>query len=129
MSTIAEREWMDQITQIGCVVCLLFHSAPGTPGCPHHLLDEGGRRIGHLNTICLCDPGHHQNAPKASGKVSRHPNKAIFENTYGSEESLLDKMRELVRQRFGVRVARGPRMDGVDIDRVHYKLGAVRKQA
>ena len=93
--TRTEREWCDQITAIGCVVCLLFHNAPGTPGAVHHLL-RGGRRIGHLHTICLCDPGHHQNAPAGSGKVSRHPNKTRFEAKYGTEEYLLDRSRELV---------------------------------
>jgi hypothetical protein len=101
VTTKAESAWMDAITQIGCIVCLLFFSAPGTPGCPHHLLTKGGRRRGHLYTICLCDPGHHQKSPTPS-KISRHPNKARFEKAYGSEDSLLAKSRELVAQRFGL---------------------------
>lgn len=103
MTTLAEKAWMDAITQIGCIVCLIFEQAPGTPGAVHHLL-RGPRRIGHLSTICLCDPGHHQNAPKGSGKVSRHPNKTRFEAQYASEERLLEKSRELVRRRFGIDV-------------------------
>ncbi len=99
--TRSEQAWCDAITQIGCIVCLLFFAAPGTPGAVHHLL-TGGRRIGHLWTICLCDPGHHQNAPARSVKVSRHPSKTRFEQAYGSEESLLAKTRELVAQRFGI---------------------------
>jgi hypothetical protein len=55
-----ERAWMDAITQIGCIVCL-FARAQARPSEPHHLL-SGGRRRGHLDTICLCDPGHHQNS-------------------------------------------------------------------
>lgn len=120
MTTKAERAWMDAITQIGCIVCYIL-GHPGTPGCPHHMLDAGGRRIGHLSTICLCDPGHHQNG--GALKISRHPNKARFEAAYGSEESLLGRTCHLVEQRFGIRAAR----DGVDIDRIHYKLGAVRR--
>lgn len=85
---------MDRITQLGCIVCLLRGFR--TPGVPHHLLTDGGRRIGHLSTICLCDPGHHQNAQPGSGKVSRHPNKARFEAVYGTEESLLERTRQLV---------------------------------
>lgn len=90
---------MHAITEIGCVVCLLFYCAPRTPGAVHHLL-RGGRRIGHLSTICLCDPGHHQNAP--AGKISRHPNKSAFEQAYGSEETLLKKTRELVQRRLAM---------------------------
>lgn len=121
MTTKAEKEWMDCIVQIGCLVCLLFENAPETPGCPHHLLTDGGRRRGHLDTICLCDPGHHQNAPAGTGKISRHPNKARFEQAYGTEEELLVKSRKLVEIRFGLFI-------GVDIDSVHHKL-AVKKEA
>jgi hypothetical protein len=87
---------MDAITRMGCIVCILqgyWH----TPGVPHHLLTDGGRRRGHLFTICLCDPGHHQNAPARSGKISRHPNKFRFEAAYGTEESLLERTQEMVR--------------------------------
>ena len=85
---------MDEITQLGCIVCLLFANAPGTPGAVHHLL-RGGRRIGHLATICLCDPGHHQKSPTPS-KISRHQFKTRFERAYGTEEQLLARTRELV---------------------------------
>ena len=118
MTTKAEKLWMDAITQLGCIVCWVFENAPGTPGCPHHLLDEGGSRIGHMSTICLCDPGHHQNSPTPK-KISRHPNKARFEQAYGTEESLLERQRALVAQHLGLR------FDGVDIDAIHYKLGRV----
>lgn len=104
--TKAEREWTEQITAIGCICCLLFHNAPGTPGAVHHRL-RGGRRMGHLYTICLCDPGHHQHAPKGSGKISRHPNKARFEAAYGTEESLQERSRELVMRRIALNAMGG----------------------
>lgn len=85
---------MRQITEIGCIACYVMGVA-GTPGAVHHLI-EGARRRGHLYTICLCDPGHHQNPQPGSGKVPRHPSKRAFENAYGSELSLLEKTRELV---------------------------------
>lgn len=92
--TNAEQAWCNDITELGCIVCLLF-ARVRTPGAVHHLLTKGGRRIGHLATICLCDPGHHQNSPTRR-KVSRHPTKARFEAAYGTEQSLLAKSRELV---------------------------------
>lgn len=96
MASKAEREWMSRIVEIGCIACYVM-GYPGTPGAVHHLL-RGGRRIGHLATICLCDPGHHQKSPTPE-KISRHPFKARFEKAYGTEEELLAKTRELVKAR------------------------------
>ncbi len=91
--TVAEREWMDAITAMGCIACIL-DGHPGTPGAVHHLL-RGGRRMGHMHTICLCDPGHHQNG-QARGMVSRHPFKARFEAKYGPEDTLRGRTQALV---------------------------------
>ena len=91
--TVAEKAWMDSITALGCIACLI-DGHPGTPGAVHHLL-SGGRRMGHMHTICLCDPGHHQNGQQF-GKVSRHPFKARFESQYSSESDLLDLTQQLV---------------------------------
>lgn len=91
--TAEEREWMDAITTIGCIACLLDGLA-GVPGAVHHIL-RGGRRIGHLHSICLCDPGHHQNG-QDKGLISRHPWTARFEARYGTEAELLERSRALV---------------------------------
>ncbi|RZL40160.1 MAG: hypothetical protein EOP35_01760 [Rubrivivax sp.] len=96
--TVAERAWMDAITAIGCIACLI-DGHPETPGAVHHLL-SGGRRMGHMHTICLCDPGHHQNGQQF-GKVSRHPFKPRFEAIYGTESALLDLTQQLVQQQGG----------------------------
>jgi hypothetical protein len=94
--TAAEREWMDAITTLGCIACII-DGHPYTPGAVHHIL-RAGRRIGHMHSICLCDPGHHQNGEQF-GKVSRHPHKARFERRYGSEPNLLAFTQELVGTR------------------------------
>lgn len=91
--TVAEKRWMDAITAIGCIACRI-DGRPGVPGAVHHLL-RGGLRIGHLHTICLCDPGHHKDGGPM-GLVSRHPWKARFEARYGTEEELLELSRRLV---------------------------------
>jgi hypothetical protein len=91
--TKAEKAWLDAITELGCIVCRIRY-ALYTPAVPHHLL-SGGRRIGHLATIPLCDPGHHQNPPP--GWIARHPTKARFEKAYGTEAFLLRKTKELVK--------------------------------
>ncbi len=94
--TKAEREWMDSIVQLGCIVCL-EQGYGYVPPAVHHIL-RGGLRIDHFHTLPLCDPGHHQNAPKGSGEVSRHPNKAQFEERYGTEMELLERVRARVRK-------------------------------
>ncbi len=101
MATKEEQRWMRCIKEIGCIVCYLL-GHPETPGVVHHLL-KNGLRIGHKATICLCEPGHHQYPPKGSGKIARHPTRARFVSAYGAEETLLERTKDLVLQRFGWR--------------------------
>lgn len=93
--TVDEKRWMDAIVQFGCVACHIdAERAPPGFGTAyicvrpavHHIL-RGGQRIGHRFTLPLCDPGHHQGGP-----ISRHPFKARFEQTYGTEDELLRKL-------------------------------------
>ena len=56
--TVPERAWMSKIAEYGCIACRLDGNGY-RPAAVHHLL-YGGRRIGHMHTIPLCDPGHHQ---------------------------------------------------------------------
>lgn len=88
--TAEERAWMDWIVGYGCVACRM-DGLGFRPPAVHHIL-RGGRRIGHLHTLPLCDPGHHQNGQQF-GMVSRHPWKARFEQQYGTEDHLLRKLR------------------------------------
>lgn len=88
--TATEREWLDWIVAYGCVACHL-DGVPPRPTAVHHLL-RGGIRMGHLHSIGLCDPGHHQNGAPL-GMVSRHPWKARFEAKYGTEKELLAWLR------------------------------------
>jgi hypothetical protein len=84
--TAEEKAWMDFVAKFGCVVCWLL-DAHRVKCSVHHIL-QGGRRRGHLYTIGLCDPGHHQHDTR-SGKIGRHPYKKRFEQAYGSEYELL----------------------------------------
>lgn len=88
--TVEERQWLDAITAYGCIACRM-DGLGVVPPAVHHIL-RGGRRIGHLFSLPLCDPGHHQNGADR-GMVSRHPWKARFEAKYGSELHLLDGLR------------------------------------
>ena len=100
--TKLERQWLDAITQLGCIVCRLFLQV-FSPAEPHHLL-SGGRRRGHRFTIPLC-PSHHRFGMNNERATSRDQCRRRFEARYGSEESLLAKTRELVAQKSGLKVA------------------------
>lgn len=88
--TVEERLWMEAIVRYGCIACRIDGILP-RPTAVHHIV-QGGRRLGHLFTLGLCDPGHHQNGAQL-GMVSRHPWKARFENRYGLELDLLQRLR------------------------------------
>lgn len=93
-ATAAEKRWMARVADYGCIVCR--NQGRGYVPCAVHHILSGGRRKGHMHTIGLCDPGHHQGAPKGSGELSRHPDKARFEAAYGTEEELLDQTRKIL---------------------------------
>lgn len=81
-----ERAWMDWIVARGCIACRMDGHEP-RPTAVHHIL-RGGVRMGHLYTLPLCDPGHHQGG-ESIGLVSRHPTRARFEERYDTELALL----------------------------------------
>jgi hypothetical protein len=85
--TKQEKEWMDMISQIGCVVCKKFLDC-FSPAEVHHI-DGKTKPEAHLKTIPLCYR-HHRDGANNETYVSRHPFKNDFINRYGSEESLLE---------------------------------------
>jgi len=89
--TAEERRWMDWLVSRGCIACWLDGVAP-RPTAIHHIL-RGGVRMGHLFTLGLCDPGHHQGG-QSLGMVSRHPWKSQFEARYGTELHLLETLQQ-----------------------------------
>ena len=94
--TKEEKEWMDLITQIGCIVCLV-HWDVQTPAEVHHI--DGKTKTGsHLKTIPLCY-AHHRSGEDGFAWVSRHPHKAKFEERYGTDEELLEYTRDEVSRR------------------------------
>lgn len=95
-----EATWMADIVTLGCIACLLDGVLPRQTAV-HHIL-RGGVRIGHLFTLPLCDPGHHQNG-QPFGLISRHPWKARFERRYGTEMDLLLLVQNRVLEMKGVR--------------------------
>lgn len=87
--TKAEAEWMAMARDFGCIACFLDGNQ--RDAAVHHIV-SGNRRMGHLFTIGLCDPGHHQHGDQF-GMISVHPWKARFERQYGTQLELLARLK------------------------------------
>jgi hypothetical protein len=87
--TKRERDWMDRVTDFGCVACHLDGNQRAA--AVHHII-SGNRRMGHLFTIGLCDPGHHKDGHTV-GMLSVHDRKRSFVAQYGTELELLALLR------------------------------------
>ena len=96
--TKADKIRADKLRDLGCIVCLLENGLV-TPPAIHHI--DGQTKPGcHKLTIPLC-PNHHQ--IKDNGNlllwVSRHGDgRALFEDTYGTEQYLLDETNRLINE-------------------------------
>lgn len=93
--TNAEHAFQDAVRQVGCIVCLTSMNIRSD--CDIHHLLSGGRKIGEMDVLGLCDK-HHRNGGDNKDWTSRHPHRVRFEKRYGTEQSLLAKTRELVEQ-------------------------------
>ena len=90
-----ESDWMQRVADFGCIACYVSTGIRGTPCAVHHIT-FGGRRISHLHTIGLCNPGHHKDRQPDSGKEPYHHNAEKFCKAYGSPDELLVLTRELL---------------------------------
>ena len=89
----AEKEWMDKICQVGCIVCWQERGLKSDAEV-HHI--AGSRKKGaHFKTIPLCFL-HHREGSQNSEWASRHPWKAEFEKRYGKEIDLLELTKKKV---------------------------------
>ena len=84
---------MNSIVQLGCIVCRVHYDCY-SPAEVHHI-DGKTKPDAHLKTIPLCFR-HHREGVNGKLYVSRHPFKHDFEERYGTEESLLQKVKELI---------------------------------
>jgi len=91
--TAEEDRYMDQVRDLGCIVCRLFQGVE-SPAEIHHI--DGKTKPGaHFKTIGLCEL-HHRSGQNNDHCISRHPWKKRFEHRYGTEGELLERTRELV---------------------------------
>ncbi len=94
--TKAEKQWMNDIVQIGCICCieegsLTPYEMPPEYTAIHHI-DGKTKPEAHLKTIPIC-PFHHQEGPDA-----RHVNKKRFVEKFGTEEYLLKRTGEILNE-------------------------------
>ena len=93
--TVAEKKWMQQVADYGCIAC----EKDGKVSVPceiHHIRKHTGMglRPSHFDTIPLCSGCHRTN------KISVHLGKREFERRYGTEQEILKKVnREIERCR------------------------------
>lgn len=88
-----EKDWMDAISDFGCIVCHLFYDCY-SPSEVHHI-DGKTKPNAHLMSLSLCYK-HHREGINNDLYVSRHPFKREFEKRYGKQTDLLIKLRELI---------------------------------
>lgn len=87
--TMYEARWMGAIVDHGCVACRrVDYLTLSGPAEVHHIL-RGGRQLGHLFTLPLCEFHHRGDSPNA-----RHPWRKRFEAQYGTELDQLAKLKE-----------------------------------
>lgn len=95
--TVAERATMDKIGGLGCIACRL-DGIENPFICLHHI-DGRTRPDAHKRVLPLC-AGHHQ-AGTGEDKtlIAVHPDKARFEERYGTQAELLALCMELIGER------------------------------
>lgn len=91
--TKSDNEWMEAITDLGCIACLV-QGTPGTFGEVHHMRAGQGRgqRSAHKKSLCLCPP-HHRGTHHPD-IASIHLAKRAFIEQFGTEEELFERTKQ-----------------------------------
>ena len=89
--TKAEREHMDRVARLGCLIC-------GATAEVHHVTTGVGmgQRASHYDTIPLC-PRHHKATVGGLGEAI-HAGKRTWEQRHGAELELLERTRTLFEE-------------------------------
>lgn len=92
--TKAEKQHLDDVAQLGCIVCRNLGHGP-TPAEVHHIRSgQGLKRASHYDTIPLC-PYHHRIGGYGE---AFHAGPEIWQRKYGPEIVLLKQTRIELRQ-------------------------------
>ena len=88
-----DKKRLDQLSELGCVVCRVFHKVYSPPAIHHLRSGVGmGQRSGDDRAIPLC-PNHHQYGGYG---VALHAGQKQFEHNYATEDELLEMTNTLL---------------------------------
>jgi L-alanine-DL-glutamate epimerase-like enolase superfamily enzyme len=97
VSAVEAAYWDRLATEVGCIACRVAGLATSDYVSIHHV--DGRTKPGcHLNVLPLCAGHHQQGTGNDKSLVAVHPNKARFEQLYGTQAEL----RLLCNQYLGV---------------------------
>jgi len=93
--SVKEYEHMEKVAELGCIICLEL-GFPDSPAEIHHIRGEGegsgmGKKASSYKVIPLC-ARHHRN-----GSESYHYSPKSFTDKWGSQKSLLLKVKNLLK--------------------------------
>jgi len=90
--TKAEKAHQEKVAAFGCIACWLDGIA--NPHVSIHHVNGRTKPGAHTQVLPLC-AGHHQDGTgEDKTLIAVHPYKARFERTYGTQQSLLQRLAE-----------------------------------
>lgn len=94
MTTKAEREHLSKVAEIGCIVCLNENHGQ-SPAEIHHIRSGKGmgQRASNYEAIPLCH-AHHRTGGYG---IAFHAGSKVWQERFGSEELLLDQVKEILQ--------------------------------
>jgi hypothetical protein len=101
--TEEESRYLDDVSQLGCIICLLYLNIKDSP-CEIHHVDGKTKPGAHMRILPLCARHHRQTG---KGYISRANGKKAFEQAYMPEEDLILLTQEAVRLRREQTIGRG----------------------
>ena len=84
---------MDRVRDLGCIICR--QQGKGRRPCEIHHVYGKTKKDAHFKVLPLCFEHHRMGSDKEP--ISRHPYKARFVAAYGTEESLLNLVDDLLK--------------------------------
>lgn len=94
--TKSEQKWMDDVRDLGCIVCRNFYGLHSPPAI-HHIIGKT-KEGAHYHVLPLCLRHHQQkDNQKPPRWISRHGDgRSEFEIEYGHEHALMFSVIELL---------------------------------
>lgn len=93
--------WNALATHVGCIACRI--DGKFNDHCSIHHIDGRTKPDAHKNVLPLC-AGHHQDGTgQDKTMIAVHPYKTRFEKKYGTQEELLEKSLQILKDKGMIR--------------------------